>query len=372
MKTYVFLSLILLCVLSGWMYYGTVLVDTQAYVLSAYYLQGKQLQDYDIVRVTESYAFKRPVEIILASFIEPIVGVRQAYSAINLLILIATTLLFYYYAKKLFKDENHAYISAVLFAVSLPVILYASRVLVDAAGYLILIIGLIAVEWVLEKKEIKWHHHAALAVLFGFFLLVRDTIVILYIYYFLRYLIKEQSMQKIINLWPFIFTLLPQLLFMVFFNVSFLLSGKSSAITAGKYSALGWLKFFIVHIAAFHLLYIFALFAKIKEKIHYVTYAFSAFMYLAGIQLVALTSPRFSMVLFPVLIPLATLGICAFADKTKHPQRIIFFCVCIYAIFSFMCAWLYPAHNLIAEDAGGTAVIQAFIHEIKYKLGGLL
>lgn len=372
MKIYVFLSLILLCVLSGLMYYGTVLVDTQAYVLSVYYLQEKQLQDYDIVRVTESYAFKRPVEIGLAALVEPLFGVRHAYSLLNMIILIATTVLMYVYAKKLLKDESHAYISAVLFALSLPIILYASRVLVDCAGYLVLIIGLIAVEWVLEKKEIKWHHHACAALLFGVFLLVRDTIVILYPYYFLRYLIKEQSIQKIINLWPFIFTLLPQLLFMAFFNIGFLLSGKSSAITAGKYSAHGWLKFFIVHIAAFHVLYFFALFARIKEKIHYVTYAFSALVYLVGIQLVALTSPRFSMVLFPVLIPMATLGMCALADKTKHPHGIILFCLCLYAIISFMCAWLYPAHSLIAEDAGGNAVIQAFIQEVQYKLGALL
>lgn len=371
MKLYGILSLILLCILSGWMYYDTVLVDTQAYVPSVYYLQDKQLEEYDVVRVTESYAFKRPVEIILAAAIEPYIGVRQAYSLINLLIVITSTFLFYYYTKKLLRDETLAYISAVLFAVSLPIILYATRVLVDCAGYLTLIIGLIAIEWVFEKKEIQWYHHACIAVLFGSSLLVRDTIVILFPYYVLRYWLREKNILCLFKLWPFIFAIIPQIVFMWWFNVSFLLSGKSAAITAGKYSLLGWLKFLIVHCAAFHIIYIFALFAKVKEKTHYMLYALSAFLYLVGIQLIALTSPRFSMVLFPVLIPLAVVGMYQLAHKTKYPETVLFVCICCYALISFLGAWLYPSHSLIVEDAGGNAVIQAVIQEIQLKAGGL-
>ncbi len=374
MNKYIFLSLIAVCLVSGWMYYDTVLVDTQAYVPSVYYMQDKQLQEYDVVRVTESYAFKRPVEILFASILEPLTGVRQAYSLMNMLILIITTFLVYFYVKKLLKEESTAYISAVLFAVSLPIILYATRVLVDVAGYLTLIIGLLAVEWVFDKKEIQWYHHAFIALLFGISLLVRDTIVILFPYYVLRYTYRE-GFRKIFSLWPLICAIIPQLLFMWWFQVGFLLSGKSSAITAGKYSISGWLKFFIVHVAAFHILYIFAYFGLRNENkemwIKYGMYAVSAVTYLVGIQLVALTSPRFSMVLFPVLIPLAAVGITYIAKKTSHPNTIFLLCIVGYAIISFLGAWLYPAHSLIVEDAGGNAVIHAVIQEVQMKVGGL-
>jgi hypothetical protein len=365
----------LLSIISSSLYYNTVLVDTQAYVPSVYYMQDKQLQDDDVVRVTESYAFKRPVEILFATLLEPFIGVRQSYSLMNVFIVITTTFLVYFYAKKLLKEEATAYISAVLFAVSLPIILYATRVLVDVAGYLILIFGLLAGEWVFDKKEIQWYHHACIALLFGVSLLVRDTVIILFPYYIMRYVYKE-GFRKILSLWPLVCAIIPQLLFMWWFQVGFLLSGKSSAITAGKYSLLGWLKFFIVHIAAFHILYVFAYLGLRNETkeicIKHGMYAISALTYLVGIQLVALTSPRFSMVLFPVLIPLAAVGIVHIAKKTSRQNTILLLCILVYALISFLGAWLYPAHTMIAEDAGGNVVIQAIINEIQHKIGGLL
>ncbi|KKW00396.1 MAG: hypothetical protein UY34_C0029G0010, partial [Parcubacteria group bacterium GW2011_GWA2_48_9] len=54
--TYCLLSLIFLSILSGLLYYNTVLVDTQAYVPSVYYMQVEILGDDDTERVLQSYA----------------------------------------------------------------------------------------------------------------------------------------------------------------------------------------------------------------------------------------------------------------------------------------------------------------------------
>ncbi len=390
-KKYCLLSLLLLSILSGLLYYNTVLVDTQAYVPSTYYLQGKILGDDDTERVLQSYAFKRPVEIMAAALLEPLVGVRHAYSLLNMLIFAATTILFYYYLKEFFKNheqkENLAYIGAALCAVSLPLILYATRVLVDGAGYLTLVLGLLLIEWIFERKEIEWYHSCFVGFIVGMFLLVRDSVVILIPYFGLRYLHyiyinKELKRQKIWKacavLFPFVILLpMPEIIFMWYYNVGSVLSGKAAAITAGKYSLLGWLKFIIVHGAAFHVAYILAYFGWKHEqdsarKRFYVLYGICAFIYIIGIQLVALTSPRFTMVLFPVLLPLAATGIISLAEKWKNTiaiHKTIICCIFIYAIISFLGAWLYPSRTLILEDAGGNAVINAVLEEIKLKLG---
>lgn len=387
-------SLLLLSVLSGLLYYNTVLVDTQAYVPSTYYMQGKVLGDDDTERVLESYAFKRPVEIMAAAVLEPFVGVRQAYSLLNLIIFAATTILFYYYLKKFFQQheqkEDLAYVGAALYAVSLPLILYATRVLVDVAGYATIILGLFLIEKIFEKKEIRWYHSCLVGFTLGLFLLVRDSVVILIPYFGVRYLyylyIKKElniqnSWKAISVLLPFaIFLLIPEFFFMWYYNVGSVLSGKAAAITAGKYSVMGWLKFIIVHGAAFHIAYILAYIGWKQEqskerRIFYLLYGLCAITYLIGIQLVALTSPRFSMVMFPVLLPLAVLGIISLAEKWKSMwamHKTIICCILLYAIISFVGAWLYPSRTLILEDAGGNAVINAVLEEIKIKIGGFL
>ena len=396
-EVYLLGSLLFLSLLGGLLYYNTVLVDTQAYVPSVYYLQGKSLGQEDIVRVTASYAFKRPVEIFVASFLEPFVGVRQAYSILNMILYIVTTLLFYYYLKKFFKKEETArreqlaYIGAVLYALSLPLILYATRVLVDVAGYLTILLGLFLIDWIFEKKEIKCYHHCLAGFSIGVFLLVRDSVVILIPYYGLLLLDNLKILNQInkiksvlkafIVVICFAFCLLmPEIVFIWYYNVGSVLSGKAAAITVGKYSFLGWLKFLIVHFAAFHIAYFFAYLGLKKEydnkndnkrKKFYIGYGIFALVYLIGIQLVALTSPRFSMVLFPVILPLAAMGILSLAEKMQTKiavHKTILCCIFFYAIISFLGAWLYPSRTLILEDAGGNTVLYAVWDEIKRKI----
>ena len=176
--------------------------------------------------------------------------------------------------------------------------------------------------------------------------------------------------------------LLPEIIFTKLARVGTVLSGKAAAITSGKYSLMGWLKFLIVHFAAFHVAYVFAWFGWKKEQeaekqqriFFYKAYGISALLYLFGIQLVALTSPRFTMVLFPVILPLAAVGILSLAEKMQTKiavDKTILCCILIYAMISFLGAWLYPSRTLILEDAGGNAVVQAVIEEVKIKVAVL-
>ncbi len=386
-EVYILGSLLLLSMLGGLLYYNTVLVDTQAYVPSVYYLQGKTLGQEDIVRVTASYAFKRPVEILVVVVLEPLIGVRQAYSLINLFLYITTTFLFYVYLKKFFASEREraeqfAYVGAVLYAVSLPLILYATRVLVDIAGYLTILLGLFLIDYVKEKR---WQWHVLLGVVLGFFLLIRDPVVILFPYYFLVLITKKDQniLQKAAKFILVTFAaILPEMMFTKIAGVGNVLSGKGAAITAGKYSIMGWLKFIIVHLAAFHIAYVFAWLGWKSEKdtsrkFFYGAYGISALVYLIGIQLVALTSPRFTMVLFPVILPLAAVGILSLAEKAEKIKtkiavhKTLLCCILLYAIISFLGAWLYPSRTLILEDAGANAVIYAVIEEVKMKVAVL-
>jgi hypothetical protein len=79
--------------------------------------------------------------------------------------------------------------------------------------------------------------------------------------------------------------------------------------------------------------------------------------------------------MFPFVISAGAYGIYRFAEvfKDKFSQeKTILFVVCVLVAISFLGAWLYPAHTMIAEDAGGNVVIQAIINEIQHKIGGLL
>jgi hypothetical protein len=256
---YLYLSLLFLCLLSSSLYFNTVLVDSQAYTLATYYVQGKNLFPEDNERVLGSYAFTRPFLIFFAAIVEPLVGVRYAYSIFNLILFITSSFLFFFYLKRIFHNNLIAYIGSILYSTSLPLIIYGTKILSDMSGYFFIIAGIYVIDVFLEKK--KWYSHFFIHCFLGISLLVREYCLILVPYYLLSVFVKELSLRSILEkikkelvwMWSIIIVPLPSILFSKLSGTMYFFSNKTSTFSWNKITALGSLKFFLV--IFFHITY---------------------------------------------------------------------------------------------------------------------
>ncbi len=380
---YLLFSLVLLAILGSSMYYNTVLVDSQSYVLSTYYFEGKELLPEDEERVLSSYTFTRPFLIFFASVLEPLVGVRQAFSVFNLLFYIGSTLLVFYYCRKKYSNETIGYIAAVLYATSLPILVYGTRILSDVSGYFFLILGLYCIDVLIEKNT--WMSHIIIIIYMSISLLVREYCIILIPYYLLSLFITNQwsfdSFMKLIKknikyCILLIFVPLPLIVFSKIFHTLLFFSNKTATFSYDKLSLSGFVKFIFVIFFSFHILWFLSFYALKYDKdrkTYYWILIISTVPLIIGGYLFALLSPRMVFILFPFVVFAAAYAVYTFAKKyEQHSFALVFTCLLVYALFSYCGAWLYPAHTMIAEDAGGNVVIQALITEIQQKIGGLL
>ena len=72
---------------------------------------------------------------VLAAVLSPFFGVTLSYGIINGFFWLAGTFTIYYLTKLLLREELYAYISALLYATSRPLLYYGAAVLTDAPGY---------------------------------------------------------------------------------------------------------------------------------------------------------------------------------------------------------------------------------------------
>jgi 4-amino-4-deoxy-L-arabinose transferase-like glycosyltransferase len=346
-------------------------------------MQGKTLLPEDEERVLVSYTFARPFLIVLTSVVEPFVGIRQAFSIINLLLYIGSTFLVFYYCKRKYTNEIIAYIAAGLYATSLPIIVYGSRILSDISGYFFLILGIYCIDKFLEKKN--WGYHLLIVLYISVSLLVREYCMILIPYYVLSLFITNelsfksilQSIKKNIKYCLLLILIpLPLILFSKIYHSLLFFSNKTAEFSFEKLSLLGFVKFIFVIFFTFHILWFLFLYALKQDKerkSYYLSGLISTVPLIIGAYLFALLSPRMVFILFPFIIPAAAYSIYEIAKRyDKYQFSIIFGTLLFYALLSYCGAWLYPSHTLIPEAAGGNVVLQAIFLEIQQKIGGLL
>ncbi len=386
---YCIISIILISVIGSSLYFNAVLVDSQAYTLSVYYLQEKQLLAEDNERVLASYAFSRPLSLFVVALLEPVLGVRLGFSLLNLSLYALSALLVFYYFTKLYENETVGFIAGILYASSLPLLVYGARIMSDITGYIFLIGGLIIIDRGLQRNTFA--NHLLINAYIGISLLAREYCLTLIPYYFLSALFKKKAdffvlRQKIKEamgkLLSSILIPIPSILFSKFYHSIYFFSSKVATFSKQKITVFGFAKFFLILFSSFHIGWFFAfigLGADDNEwrRIKYLILAISAMPLVIGGYLFALFSPRMVFIFFPIVVGAAAYGIYFIGTVigeryNKSSSSIIIALLMFYAAISFLGAWLYPAHNLIAEDAGGNTVIQAIFDEIKLKLGGFL
>lgn len=385
---YCMISLFLISVLGSSLYFNTVLVDSQAYTLSVYYLQEKTLLQEDNERVLASYAFSRPLSLFVVALLEPVLGVRLGFSLFNLFLYTLSAILVYYYFTRLYENKIVGFIAGILYAFSLPLLIYGTRVMSDITGYLFLIAGILLIDRGLQKNTLT--NHLLINAYIGISLLAREYCLILIPYYFLSALFKKkedffalrqrikETLGKVLSS---ILIPVPSIIFSKFYHSIYFFSDKVATFSKQKITMLGFAKFFLILLSSFHIGWFFAFIGlradnNESRRIKYLIFAISALPLVIGGYLFALFSPRMVFIFFPLVIGAAAYGIYSVGTVLgerykKSSVSIIIAFLLLYGIISYLGAWLYPAHNIIAEDAGGDIVIQALMGEIKLKVGGL-
>lgn len=385
---YCIISIIFISIIGSSLYFNAVLVDSQAYTLSVYYLQKKPLLEEDNERVLASYAFSRPLSLFVVALLEPVVGVRLGFSLLNLFLYALSALLVFYYFTKLYENENVGFIAGILYASSLPLLIYGTRIMSDITGYLFLIGGLIIIDRGLQRNTFA--NHLIINIYIGISLLGREYCLILIPYYFLSALFKNKAdffalrqriKESIGKLLCSILIPVPTIIFSRFYHSIYFFSKKVITFSKQKITIFGFAKFFLILIASFHIGWFFAFIGlradnNESRKIKYIILAISAMPLVIGGYLFALFSPRMVFIFFPIVIGAAAYGIYFIGTVMKEQYNkssisIILAFLVLYGVISYLGAWLYPAHALIPEDAGGNTVLQAVFEEIKLKIGGL-
>lgn len=389
-------SLVLLSILASLLYFATPLVDSGAYLTATYYFQGKTLQPFDEQRLLGSYAFQRPATSLLTVFVEPLLGARVGFTLLNVFFIIVSTWLVYVYFSRFFKDQLLGYLSAVLYVTSLPLILYGPMLLSDVSGYLVIILGLLLIDWHLQRN--RWIDHVLINLEIGLFLLVREYALVLYPYYILHVCFKKMQesgitgqsfLDDIKNVWkrfPHLLTVvvsfLPTWLYAKLFSTGTFFTGKSSALSAGKLTLLGMLRVVLLFLASFHLLIFFSIFGFLKDinarrRFFYIVIFISTFPLVLAGHFLAFLSPRMIFIMFPLLVSSGAYGMYCFSLWLQKKYFIsvswsLTICVFCYAIISYVGAWLYPSHVELPEDSGAVAIMQEVWQSVLLKLGGLL
>lgn len=133
-------SILLLSLLEGSMYFGSMCPDSPGYVKVAYFLNGKE-ESFHEARML------RPLVPLFASVLNHVVDIATAFGIVNIALWLTASYIMFRLSKDLLEDADLAWYASILFTTSLPLIRYGSAVLTDMAGFFFII----CVLWMTRK-----------------------------------------------------------------------------------------------------------------------------------------------------------------------------------------------------------------------------
>lgn len=363
-KEYViYAALIVLSIIGSLMYFNQPLADSDHYFETTKFIQGDKTASID------SPWSSRMLVPLVAAALEPVFGMSIAYSLLSILFYCATSILVYIFFKDFFKNKAIGFISAVIFATSLPMIAWGGRPLIETAGFFFLFLGIAVIEWRLKKG--RFIDYIIIGLVLALAILAKDHSYILLLYFILSVLFKNGfSIKNIIArtmkiIFAFFISLFPAYFWRNLLNlhivskypnyINFFLQYQFSFIT------ILWM-FGFRTLVAFHILwipFILGLFAD-KDKSRKSFYLknflieFPAIIFIFVV--VGLFSPRYAFIIFPFVIPMAAYGIydgsrkLAKKMKLKNFYILIAAFLIIYALLSYFGASLYPEDTSIVKE----------------------
>ncbi len=358
----IYAVLIALSIIGSLMYFNQPLADSDHYFDTTKFIQGRNAV------IDSPWASRMLVPLIAAAF-EPVFGMPVAYSLLSILFYCLSSILVYVFFKDFFKNKDIGLISAIIFATSLPLIVWGGRPLIETAGFFFLFLGIAVIEWCLRKGRVI--DYVVIGAVMALAILAKDHNYILPAYFILSVILKNKILVK--NIFNKLLKTLAALFIALF--PAYLWRKLLSLHIASKYPnyinfffqyqfnfiAILWMFGFRIFIT-FHILWIPFVFGAFMDKdeerrIFYLKNFILEFLAIIFIfVVVGLFSPRYAFILFPFVIPLAAYGLydgsrrLAKKLKMKNFYLIIVVFLIIYALLSYFGASLYPEDTSILKE----------------------
>jgi len=310
------LSVLLLSLLEGSMYFGNICPDSAGYIRLARFFNGKE-------ESFPPYRMLRPLIPLLASVLNHVVDIATAFGIINIALWLTTSYIMFRLSKDLLEDNDLAWYASILFSTSLPLIRYGTAVLTDMAGFFFVI----CIFWMTRKYN-RTHSilkYLIIGITVGIGILGREVVFACLPFFVLSEISGQRTRNQYLKILLTVLTaLLPPLLWSVAFGLDYLEWFMFGGVErAGGWAAILDLKELVSSILlAFTVLCPFLVtgFLEEEDRSKILFYCWSFLSVLAVLIVWPVKDYRFAFLLSPCFIPLSAKGIDVAAGKlNKKP-----------------------------------------------------
>jgi len=297
--------------------------DSEGYLLVARYFLGEQISSSSLPLL--KYRLFSPVVPFVASLLARFLPLGYAFLFLNCCFWLFSVCLFYQFSKSLLREEM-AYYCALLFATSLPLIIWGLPIMADMAAFFFAVLNCLLITRLLSDKR---HAYLVIMLTIPLAILTKPNLVAI-LFFFILYAVSQKQYFRI---------------FPVVFGTLILIGGVYLYLNLGieDFLTYGYLRhqglFYIVNalVFCFHWglpLAIWGFWLEKGRRKFYLTYLVSTF----GCYLIFVHNPRLVFVVYPAVLPLVVRGIEAFAYRLnlwhKIPERAITALVVSYMLTS--------------------------------------
>ena len=305
--------------------------DSEGYLLVARYFLGEEISSSSPPLL--KYRLFSPVVPFIASFLARFLPLEDAFLFLNCCFWLFSVCLFYQFSKSLLREEM-AYYCALLFATSLPLIIWGLPIMADMAAFFFAVLNCLLITRLLSDKR---HAYLIIVLTIPLAILTKPNLVSL-LFFFILYAVSQKQYFRI---------------FPVVFGTLILIGGVYLYLNLGieDFLTYGYLRhqglFYIVNalVFCFHWglpLAIWGFWLEKGRREFYLTYLISTF----GCYLIFVHNPRLIFVIYPAVLPLVVRGIEAFAYRLanrwhKIPESAITVLVISYMLTSNILTVIY-------------------------------
>ena len=182
---------VLLALVEGLTHFGVLQGDSEGYTNMVKLFRGTAtLQEAQVIHW---HGILRPIVPLLAVPFSFLISYRSAVAFVNVAFILLGTYMAYQLGRKLFGEEE-GFISAIVFASSVPILAYGTAVLTDGAGYAMLGTLIFVVLFLLpEKQDVRTA--IITGVLVGLGILTKETNFIVILLLWVNFLINRNKLK---------------------------------------------------------------------------------------------------------------------------------------------------------------------------------
>lgn len=330
-----FLVILLISLLEIFTHWGYRYPDSEAYLNTMMYFRGDE-------GVEANYpGIMRPVIIICATIFSFFLKDTQGFVLVNSFFWISTALLLYFFALDLTGDRRLSLYTSLLFTTSTTMLEYGGAVLLDAGGYFFILFSFYLLHK--YKKEENLRTYLTLGVVLGIGGLTREQTIPFFLIYLALYEILSGSrrLTKILYVGAVGGTIIVGYYLIMKFNP--IVAYAEAKMLAKGYAALGvdpygLTRFSKSLLGAFAFLPLFSLLGLYyeKSKENLIRYFAMAVPVLLILIIWPVNDYRFTFLLFPIVMPLASKGMNIFYEKLRGIYLFSFVDVRVYELATLL------------------------------------